>query len=183
MFFFSVTSGLLLLGPITQQNSYRQCSVYSHVCFKVRIRRLCLVVQWRHSDPHDLLVGVLPETAPSFLDAVRFSSSVKITSREWQELVPHSFIWMDYISVPQQVNTTYTELSVDNNAGHTSDLMKAVNSIPAYVEKCSHFFTICPPVRDLRSACSFTWCGEGHARSRRDRTTRVPERSACERCD
>ena len=40
---------------------------------------------------------------------------------------------------------TYTELAADN-AGQISDLMKAVNSIPAYVEKCSHFFCIAPPV-------------------------------------
>ena len=42
----------------------------------------------------------------------------------------------------------YTELSTDN-AGQVSDLMKAVNSIPAYIEKSSHFFTSCPPVTSV----------------------------------
>ena len=62
---------------------------------------------------------------------------------------------------------TYTELSADN-AGQASDLMKAVNSIPAYVEKCSHFFTICPAVthRDMPNAmCDFgSWLGRGWCR-------------------
>ena len=55
------------------------------------------------------------------------------------------------MQVPQV--RTYTELSTDN-AGQMSDLMKAVNSIPAYVDKCSHFFTICPPVRPSSKGAS-----------------------------
>ena len=50
------------------------------------------------------------------------------------------------VKVPQV--GVYTELSTDN-AGQVSDLMKAVNSIPAYIEKSSHFFTICPPVTSV----------------------------------
>jgi len=46
-----------------------------------------------------MIQGELPTTAPSFVDALRFSSKVKVTSREWKELAPHSFVWMDYISV------------------------------------------------------------------------------------
>ena len=43
------------------------------------------------------------------------------------------------------MNTSYTELSTDET-GNSNDLMKAVNSIPAYVERSSHFFAICPTV-------------------------------------
>lgn len=46
-----------------------------------------------------MIQGELPTTAPSFADALRFSSKVKVTSREWKELAPHAFVWMDYISV------------------------------------------------------------------------------------
>ena len=49
-----------------------------------------------------------------------------------------------------------------------SDLMKAVNSIPAYVERCSHFFVICPTVmhRDLPGvACDYgSWLQRGWCR-------------------
>ena len=41
---------------------------------------------------------------------------------------------------------SYTELSTDS-AGQMSDLMKAVNSIPAYVERSSHFLAITPTVK------------------------------------
>ena len=47
-----------------------------------------------------MLQGELPTTAPSLLDALRFpSQKVKVTSREWKELAPHAYVWMDYISV------------------------------------------------------------------------------------
>ena len=46
-----------------------------------------------------MLQGELPTTGPSFTDAIRFSSKVKVTSQEWQKLAPHAFVWMDYISV------------------------------------------------------------------------------------
>ena len=46
------------------------------------------------------------------------------------------------LQVPQ-VNTSYTELS---GSGQASNLMKAVNSIPAYVERSTHFLAIVPTV-------------------------------------
>ena len=57
---------------------------------------------------------------------------------------------MDYFSVPQVG---------DYHGGGQSDLMKAVESIPAYVERCSHFFAVTPSVehRDL----SGTMCNLG----------------------
>ena len=97
-----------------------------------------------------MLRGELPTTEPSFVDAVRLPSGVKISTREWKELVSGAFLWVDYISVPQ-MSTTYTELSTEG-AGQASDLMKAVNSIPAYVERSSHFFAIVPTVRNICTA-------------------------------
>ena len=43
--------------------------------------------------------GELPETAPSFVDAIRLPSDIKINSKKWQTLVSDAFIWMDYLSV------------------------------------------------------------------------------------
>ena len=45
--------------------------------------------------------------------------------KEWQAMVSDAYIWMDYMSVPQI--GTYLDAGV-------SDLMKAVESIPAYGE-------------------------------------------------
>ena len=74
------------------------------------------------------------------------------------------------LQVPQ-VNTSYTELST-GGAGQESNLMKAVNSIPAYVERSTHFLAIVPTVkhRDLPGVvCDLgSWLGRGwckcHAR-------------------
>ena len=45
-----------------------------------------------------MLRGVLPETAPTFADAIRLPKTA-ITSSQWQGLVNDSFVWLDFISV------------------------------------------------------------------------------------
>ena len=46
-----------------------------------------------------MLLGKLPQTAPTFEDAVHLPTSAQISSAQWKELVPHTHVWMDYISV------------------------------------------------------------------------------------
>ena len=46
-----------------------------------------------------MIQGELPETVPSFIDTARFSSKVKVTTREWKQLAPHAFVWLDFMSV------------------------------------------------------------------------------------
>ena len=46
-----------------------------------------------------MLEGNMPDTSPSFADAVRFTSKVKVTTREWKELAPRAYVWMDFMSV------------------------------------------------------------------------------------
>ena len=57
--------------------------------------------------------------------AVYLPKGLKVTTKEWQAMVSDAYIWMDYMSVPQI--GTYLDAGV-------SDLMKAVESIPAYGE-------------------------------------------------
>ena len=57
--------------------------------------------------------------------AAYLPKGVKVTTKEWQTMVSDAYIWMDYMSVPQI--GTYLDAGV-------SDLMKAVESIPAYGE-------------------------------------------------
>ena len=91
-----------------------------------------------------MMRGDVPKTAPAFTDAVIFKTDVSISTAEWKRIVPDAYIWLDYISIPQMLVTSYVELSAEEEAGRLSELMKAVNSIPAYVERCTHFFTVCP---------------------------------------
>ena len=43
--------------------------------------------------------GELPETAPTFIDAIRLPSNVKVKRKAWKARVTDAFIWMDYLSV------------------------------------------------------------------------------------
>ena len=43
--------------------------------------------------------GELPETAPTYMDAIHLPSNIIIDSKQWQTLVGDAFIWMDYLSV------------------------------------------------------------------------------------
>ena len=67
---------------------------------------------------------------------------------------------MDYFSVPQPTAAKQGEMD------ETLHIMKAaINSIPAYIERCSHFFAVCPPVphRDIDGQlCDYgTWSNRG----------------------
>lgn len=79
-----------------------------------------------------MLRGVLPETAPVFADAIRLPKNVSITPSQWQRLVKDSFVWIDFISMPQ-------------NRG--DDYQKASRSVASYVDRSSHFFAVCPTVK------------------------------------
>ena len=45
-----------------------------------------------------MIRGELPHTAPAFTDAVRLPNST-ISPAQWQGLVRHAYVWMDFISV------------------------------------------------------------------------------------
>ena len=105
----------------------------------------------------------LPETAPTFADAIRFPSDVKIGRKEWRSLVNDAFIWMDYLSVRRFCVSTIIGCALNTHCaahsqqipqsnqvsvkGELSDREKATRSISAYIERCSHFFALCPHVR------------------------------------
>ena len=64
-----------------------------------------------------------------------------------------------YISVPQVGD--YYDRSED---GIKSELDLAVESIPSYIERCSHFFAIVPTVKhtELDTECDLgSWFGRG----------------------
>lgn len=74
--------------------------------------------------------------------------------------VAHFFLLeQDYFSVPQIGE--YLQ-------GDTSDLIKAVNSIPSYIERSSHFFACVPTIKhcDLEGAvCDYgSWLSRGWCR-------------------
>ena len=116
-----------------------------------------------------MMSGDVPKTTPAFAEQYIFEQDVSISAAEWKRIVPDAYLWLDYISVPQMAVESYVELSAEEEAGQRSELMKAVNSIPAYVERSTHFFCICPTVQhhDLPGVtCSYaSWLERGWCRS------------------
>ena len=49
-----------------------------------------------------MLRGDLPETAPTFADAIRLPSTVNIAASRWQALVRDSYVWLDFMSVSKK---------------------------------------------------------------------------------
>jgi len=111
-----------------------------------------------------MMSGKLPNTSPCFSDAAFLPTSAKVTSKEWKTIVSNAYVWVDYISVPQIGE--YLD-------GNTSDLMRAVASIPAYVERSSHLFAAVPTVKhaDLEGVeCGLgSWLDRGWVLHRRNR--------------
>jgi hypothetical protein len=72
-----------------------------------------------------MMKGEIANTMPDFAAQSYLPKGIKVTTKEWQAVVSDAFIWMDYMSVPQI--GTYLDAGL-------SDLVKAVESIPAYGE-------------------------------------------------
>ena len=96
-----------------------------------------------------MLRGQCPTTAPN-LASVHLPSDVRVTAQEWQHLVSDAYIWIDYVSMPQ--------LNGSHTAEARSQRERALQSMPAYVERCSHFLVVCPAVehRERQVVCDLS---------------------------
>ena len=100
-----------------------------------------------------MMNGTCPETTPSLSGASMFKNADRITSGDWEQIVDGAHIWMDYFSVPQK-----GMYHSPRTPGTAAELLKSINSIPAYIERCSHFFVLCPTIqhKDLADiSCGF----------------------------
>ena len=72
------------------------------------------------------------------------------------------YVWYDYFSCPQLENKHFSN--------QESNLAKAVDSIPAYVERCAFFFVLCPVLESQSLSRVFsrdTWAERGWCRVER----------------
>ena len=76
-----------------------------------------------------MLAGTCPATSPDMFDKALFKMDVSVSSREWKGLASCAHIWLDFMSVPQI--GVYHNADAEEDA---NDLIRAVNSIPAYIE-------------------------------------------------
>jgi len=114
-----------------------------------------------------MLSGDVGTVEPTFADKGYLPAGLKVTSEEWKELLIHGdvFIWMDLLSMPQP--GTFRDRRGMEVATSLDELIKAVRSIPAYVELSSHFFVLCPAVvhKDTGELCDYgSWLDRGWCR-------------------
>jgi len=135
-----------------------------------------------------MMSGKLPNTSPCFSDAAFLPTSAKVTSKEWKTIVSNAYVWVECVvrRLPALTSThlravwsraLHSYISVPQIGeyldGNTSDLMRAVASIPAYVERSSHLFAAVPTVKhaDLEGVeCGLgSWLDRGWVLHRRNR--------------
>ncbi|CAE8613236.1 unnamed protein product [Polarella glacialis] len=68
-----------------------------------------------------------------------FDADNRLTQNNKQHRLASAYLWYDYFGIPQIVERTE-----DQNVG--TELQKAVDSIPAYIARCQHFFILAPPM-------------------------------------
>lgn len=103
----------------------------------------------------------------SLLHKCGFDSLPTLTGDHWKEVLPNAVVWMDYFSMPQPSAADEGAVATGSDARHLStDLEKAVRSIPAYVENSEYFFVLAPPaqhkdmevISDKATWASRGWC-------------------------
>ena len=95
---------------------------------------------------------------------------------EWKGILDDAYIWLDYFGVPQ-IGTAAAKRKSSRQGSDARyeavgaalvDLPKAVNSIPAYIERATLFIALCPEVehRDLPGVvCNLgSWLDRGWCR-------------------
>ncbi|CAK9056284.1 unnamed protein product [Durusdinium trenchii] len=129
--------------------------------------------QWvdsQHPDPEFKQMRVLQDALKHAMSSVEISLDVvTATVMPSAKSLPTSklcsqplFLWYDYFSCPQ----------LENQAGGESRpcLSKAIDSIPAYITKCSFFFALCPVLENpsgSRLLTPATWAERGWCRVER----------------
>ena len=101
-----------------------------------------------------------------------------ISTREFRQSA--LFLWYDYFSCPQLETYVFSKMekspekSVDSLAmapytTTSSRLGRAVDSIPAYIARCSFFFVLCPVIESLSGEIlgPVTWAERGWCRAER----------------
>ena len=58
-------------------------------------------------------------------------------------------MWYDFFCVPNTQTATYTGTYAGEVEPLASDFLNAIASIPGYIERCTYFFVLAPPVLSL----------------------------------
>ena len=110
---------------------------YPHLNASNALRRLGL----RDSDPKRLHFCALKRALQRLLDCPRsiahsspnygsiHPTSARVSAAEWRAKLPHAYVWVDAMSIPQPALEA-DEICV---LGHTAELEAALDSVPVYM--------------------------------------------------
>ncbi|CAE8644627.1 unnamed protein product [Polarella glacialis] len=88
----------------------------------------------------NLFIGMKIQICPGAAGMLPlFDADNRLTQNNKQHGLASAYLWYDYFGIPQIVERTE-----DQNVG--AELQKAVDSIPAYIARCQHFFILAPPM-------------------------------------
>lgn len=107
-----------------------------------------------------LMDGTIRRVELFWLQKLLFRTNKELRTFNWREELPHMYVWMDYISMPQVLHTSTPQKQ------HMVAAAKAVKSIPAYVERCALLLVLAPVCShfDTGAVCNYAswrergWC-------------------------
>ena len=108
---------------------------------------------WAHADPQGeqfttlkrvlerLCKGEIPKVESYWMQELLTKKKTSVSAKEWKDALPHMFVWMDFLCIPQPCFHTGGSLDATPSSEEASEtftnLTKAVESIPAYLERTS----------------------------------------------
>lgn len=145
-------------------------------------------LSWDHADPSGeqlralqrllrrLLNGEISSVESHWQQKVVFHQNTVVTAKEWMAALPHMYIWLDFMSIPQLgARGTVTDTAdmaeasglTESQQKTAQDLRNAVDSIPAYVERATLLLVLVPVAFHInrREPCNLcTWRRRGWCR-------------------
>eukprot|EP00939_MAST-03C_sp_MAST-3C-sp1_P002240 g2240.t1 len=114
--------------------------------------------------------GQIPNVQTLPFERLIYHENFSTSAREWQSILEHSFLWVDWMSMPQpsaeanKESESYWECVRDGK--------RAIHSIPAYMERSDFMLVLCPQAHhsdrkemadDVKtiSTCYRTWRRRG----------------------
>lgn len=130
-------------------------------------------LSWAHPDPKGeqlyVLCRVMERLRAGEIDSVEmdmvmsmfYKWNFRTSAEEWKEMLERTYIWFDWLSMPQPSAEKANSKNIDRIRIEGS---KAIRSIPAYVERCDFVMILAPTGyhSDRKvSTCYRTWRRRG----------------------
>jgi len=112
-------------------------------------------LSWAHPDPKGKQLKVLChvlerlrhgtlETEMHPLHSILYGRNFRTTAKQWKEMLARTYLWIDWISMPQPGAEKEEEIGKEKMASLRERGSRAIKSIPAYVERSDFLLILVP---------------------------------------